>query len=60
VSLDASFVIPLPKRLYVRGDLSYRRISSEFDGAGDITEQETVLGAADATMNGSANLGIQF
>jgi len=60
LSLDASFVIPLPKRLFVRGDLSYRRITSSFDGAGIVTEEETVLGAADATMNGSANLGIQF
>lgn len=59
-ALDAGFVVPLPKRLYVRGDLSYRRFSTEFDGAGIITEEETVLGAADATMNGSVNLGIQF
>jgi hypothetical protein len=59
-NLDASFSIPLPKRLFVRGELSYRRISTSFDGAGIITEEETVLSAADATMNGSVNLGIQF
>jgi hypothetical protein len=59
-ALDAGFVVPLPKRLFVRGDLSYRRFSTEFDGVGIITEEETVLGAADATMNGSVNLGIQF
>lgn len=57
---DASFVIPLPKRLFVRGELSYRRFSTEFDGAGVITEEETVLGASDATTNGSVNLGIHF
>jgi len=59
-SLDASFVIPLPKQLFVKGDLNYRRFSTEFDGAGVITEEETVLGASDAAMNGSVNLGIQF
>ena len=59
-NLDASFVIPLPKQLFVRGELSYRRITTEFDGAGAITEEETVLGAADATMNGGVSLGIQF
>ena len=59
-SLDASFVIPLPKQLFVKGDLNYRRFSTEFDGAGIITEEETVLGASDAAMNGSVNLGIQF
>jgi hypothetical protein len=59
-SLDAGFVIPLPKQLFVKGDLNYRRFSTEFDGAGIITEEETVLGASDAAMNGSVNLGIQF
>jgi hypothetical protein len=60
VSLDASFVIPLPKRLHVRGDLSYRRFSTTLDGVGAITEDQTVLSTADATMNGSVNLGISF
>jgi hypothetical protein len=59
-NLDASFSIPLPKRLFVRGELSYRRISTTFDGAGIITEEESVLSAADATMNGSVNVGIAF
>jgi len=58
--LDASFVIPLPKRLFIRGELDYRRVTTDFDGAGIITEEETVLSAADAAMNGSVNVGIQF
>ncbi|HWU85818.1 MAG TPA: hypothetical protein VN253_00980 [Kofleriaceae bacterium] len=58
--LDASFEIPLPAQLFVRGELSYRRITTDFDGAGAITEEETVLSATDATMNGSVNLGIHF
>ena len=58
--LDASFVIPLPKQLFVRGELDYRRITTDLDGAGAITEEETVLSATDAVMNGSVNLGIQF
>jgi hypothetical protein len=59
-NLDASFSIPLPKRLFVRGELSYRRISTTLDGAGIITEEENVLSTADATMNGSVNVGIAF
>jgi hypothetical protein len=58
--LDASFVIPLPKKLFVRGELDYRRVTTDFDGAGAITEEETVMSAADATMNGSVNVGIAF
>lgn len=58
--LDASFEIPLPKRLYVRGELAYRRLSTDLDGAGIITEEETVLSVTDAAMNGSVNLGVHF
>jgi hypothetical protein len=59
-NLDANFVIPLPKQLFVRGDLNYRRITTDFDGAGIITEEENVFSAADATMNGSVSVGIHF
>jgi hypothetical protein len=60
VSLDASFSIPLPKRLFVRGELSYRRFSTSLDGVGDLTEDLGVISTADATMNGSVNMGIAF
>lgn len=59
-NLGASFVIPLPARLHVRGDLSYQRFTTTLDGVGAITEDQTVLSTADATMNGSVNLGISF
>lgn len=59
-NLDASFQIPLPKQLFVRGELSYRRIATSLDGAGAITEEENVFTTADATMNGSVNVGISF
>jgi hypothetical protein len=59
-TLDANFVIPLPKQLYVRGELGYKRITTDLDGAGLITEEEAVLSTTDATMNGSVNVGIQF
>lgn len=60
LALDASFVVPLPKQLFIRGELAYRRFSTSLDGAGIITEEEAVFTTADATMNGSVNLGIQF
>jgi hypothetical protein len=59
-NLDASFSIPLPKRLFVRGELSYRRFSTTLDGTGDLTEDLDVISTADATMNGSVNLGVAF
>lgn len=60
LALDASFVIPLPRQLYVRGELAYKRIKTTLDGAGAITEEENVLGVVDSTMNGTLNVGIQF
>jgi hypothetical protein len=56
--LDGNFLIPLPARLYVRGEIEYRRISMEFDGP-DIAA-EGALGAADGTVNGTVHVGIQF
>lgn len=59
--LDASFQIPLPKQLFVRGELAYRRITNSFDSIGGIiTEEEAVEHAADATINGSVNVGVAF
>jgi hypothetical protein len=60
LQLDASFVVPLPKSLFVRGELAYRRIKTELDGVGDLTEDLGALGYADATMNGSVTVGVQF
>jgi hypothetical protein len=57
---DASFVIPLPNRLYVRGEISYQHIGIELDGVGQITEDEGVYETNDATVNGAVNLGITF
>lgn len=59
-NLDASFKVPLPKQLFVRGDLSYRRIATSFDGVGGLTELDGVESAADATMSGSVKVGIAF
>jgi hypothetical protein len=58
--LDANFVIPLPSKLYVRGELAYSRIKTSFDGVGVITEEEGVSEAADSTVGGSLNVGIHF
>ncbi len=58
--LDGSFVIPLPKSLYVQGTLDYEHYSIEYDGVGQVTEDEGVVESSDSTVAGKVNLGIQF
>lgn len=60
LGLDASFIIPLPEHLYVKGLLEYQRISMETSGGGTITDMEGVTGGTDSTIRGSLNLGIAF
>ncbi len=59
-ALDGNFVVPLPARMYVRGELSYTRFKTTFDGVGEITEAEGVYEAVDSTVAGSVKIGIQF
>ncbi|MEJ7598765.1 MAG: autotransporter outer membrane beta-barrel domain-containing protein [Kofleriaceae bacterium] len=59
-ALDGNFHIPLPSNLYVKGELSYTRIKTSFDGVGVITEDEGVSDATDSTVGGSLNVGIRF
>lgn len=60
LGLDASFLIPLPEHLYVRGLLEWQRISLETSGGGQITDDEGVTGGTDSLIRGSVNLGIAF
>jgi len=60
LGLEASFSIPLPANLYVRGQLSYQRISLSTNGGGQITDDEGVMGGTDSTIMGNVNLGIAF
>ena len=54
------FVVPLPARMFVRGELSYTRFKTSFDGVGQITDEEGVYEAVDSTVQGSVKIGIQF
>jgi len=58
--LDGNFVIPLPKQLYLRGSLAYQKFSIEYDGVGQITEDEGVSTSSDSTVKGNLDVGIQF
>lgn len=60
LALDASFVVPLPARLFVRGELAYTRFKTSFDGVGVITEDEGVFEAVDSNVGGSVKVGIDF
>ena len=57
-ALDGNFVIPLPARLYVKGEIKYRRITTEFD-APDLSAEEA-RSASDGTVGGTVHVGIQF
>ncbi len=58
--VDANFVVPLPKRLYVQGAIGYEHVSIDFDGVGQITDDEGVVSSSDGTVAGQVNLGIEF
>ncbi len=60
LSVDASFVIPLPARLYVRGELAYTRFKTSFDGVGVITEEEGVYDAVDSNVGANVRIGVEF
>lgn len=60
MGLDASFLIPLPKNLFVHGAISYDRFKINLDGAGTLTEEYDANITTDATVNGSVDVGIQF
>lgn len=58
MALEGNFHIPLPKDLYVKGEIKYRRITTEFD-APDLSAEEA-RSAKDSTVNGTVQLGIEF
>jgi len=60
LGLEGTFMIPLPSNLYVRGQLSYQRISLETSGGGQITDDEGVTSGTDSLVSGSVNIGIAF
>jgi hypothetical protein len=60
LGLEGSFLIPLPENLYVRGQLSYQRISLETSGGGQLTDDDGVTGGTDAVITGAVNIGIAF
>jgi hypothetical protein len=58
MALEGNFVIPLPKRLYVKGEIKYRAITTEFD-APDLSAEQA-RNAKDSTVNGNVTFGIRF
>jgi hypothetical protein len=60
LSIDANFVIPLPARLFVRGDVAYTRFKTSFDGVGVITEEEGAFEAVDSNVGFKLGVGVDF
>jgi len=58
--LDGNFSVPLPSSLFIKGELSYSRIKTSFDGVGQITEAEGVTEAVDSTVAANVKIGISF
>ena len=58
--LDGNFSVPLPSNMFVKGELSYTRIKTTFDGVGTITEAEAVSEAVDSTVSANVKVGISF
>lgn len=58
VTLDGNFSIPLPRRLFVKGDFAYRRYSTTFDSQ-DVGA-ESALSAHDSTVAATVHMGIAF
>jgi hypothetical protein len=60
LGIDGHFVVPLPAKMFVKGELAYTRFATSFDGVGVITEEEGVYEAKDSTVSGSVKVGIEF
>jgi hypothetical protein len=60
LGLEGSFTIPLPARLYVRGELAYQRISLETGGGGQLTDDQGVIGGTDSQVRGKISVGVAF
>ena len=52
--------IPLPQRMFLQGTFSYRRISTNFNGDGTLTQLWGVVDATDTSIGVGANIGVQF
>ena len=59
-ALDANFVIPIHKSLYVKGAVEYKRVKINFDQSGELADQWAVSDVVDSAMTGSGYLGVRF
>lgn len=60
LGLDANFIVPLPARLYVKGEIAYTRFKTSLDGVGQITEDEGAFETVDSNVSVGAKIGIEF
>jgi hypothetical protein len=58
--IDGDVVIPLPRNLFVRGGVEYRKITVDFDGTGELSWYWGVGTMRDASITGSASLGVEL
>jgi hypothetical protein len=59
-AFDANVTVPLQAKLYVKGTLAYSQFDTQFDGVGQITEQEGVTSATDSSTTLSLQLGMRL
>lgn len=60
LALNANVTIPLPQKMFVRADLSYKRITLEPTGGGQYTDDMGVQSATDTTVSANVEVGVRF
>lgn len=60
LALNANVTIPLPQKMFVRADLSYKRITLEPTGGGAYTDDMGVQSATDTTVAADVEVGVRF
>jgi hypothetical protein len=60
LEFHGSFTVPLPYDMFVKGQLTYRRITTNFNGDGTLTQLWGVVDATDTSVGGAVNVGVQF
>jgi len=60
LDLHLGFKIPLPYDMYAGGSVNYRRITTEFNGDGVLTQMWGVTEATDTSIGVGVDVGVQF
>lgn len=60
LDIHAGFKVPLPYDMYVGGTVNYRKVTTEFNGDGVLTQMWGVTESADTSLGFGVDVGVQF